>query len=270
MSWQSSLNKALMMVLLPCQSDSPTCEPKRSKLSDATKDVSATDGSAAAPTTKPTREKPTASRAAATDPSVTFDLILETALSSCKDSGIDLLLGGRLFDLEYADDIVLLSEDPEPRTLRRSTVRATAATDAEAERRRMTSSKNTDVRREALLAEIAQRKNVPEVRRLTQEELLAEAKVTEEINRRSLARYQRLEIEKKKARIQKTVHSTPMIRYHSFTVPAMEEQPDMYGVAMVTDRLRESSRSSHDHVTFCLGKKPMVDILRVHFSTLIS
>ncbi|VDP92533.1 unnamed protein product [Echinostoma caproni] len=38
---------------------------------------------------------------------------METALSSCEDSGIDLLPGGRLSDLDYADDIVLLSEDPD-------------------------------------------------------------------------------------------------------------------------------------------------------------
>ncbi|VDP92288.1 unnamed protein product [Echinostoma caproni] len=41
-----------------------------------------------------------------------MDIILETALYSCRDS-IDLLPGGRLSDLEYADDIVLLSEDTE-------------------------------------------------------------------------------------------------------------------------------------------------------------
>ncbi|VDP68109.1 unnamed protein product [Echinostoma caproni] len=40
------------------------------------------------------------------------DLILETALSSCEDSGIDLFPGGRLSDLEYTYDIVLLNEDP--------------------------------------------------------------------------------------------------------------------------------------------------------------
>ncbi|VDP41817.1 unnamed protein product, partial [Echinostoma caproni] len=39
-------------------------------------------------------------------------MIIETALSSCEDSGIDLLPGGRLSDLQYADDIVILSEDP--------------------------------------------------------------------------------------------------------------------------------------------------------------
>ena len=40
------------------------------------------------------------------------DTLLENALSSCEDSGIELLPGGKLSDLEYADDIVLLSEDP--------------------------------------------------------------------------------------------------------------------------------------------------------------
>ncbi|VDP87575.1 unnamed protein product [Echinostoma caproni] len=40
------------------------------------------------------------------------DLILETALSSCEDSGIDLLSGGRLSGLDYTDDIGLLNEDP--------------------------------------------------------------------------------------------------------------------------------------------------------------
>ncbi|VDP95639.1 unnamed protein product [Echinostoma caproni] len=36
---------------------------------------------------------------------------METALSSCENSSIDLLPGSRLFDLEYADDVVLPSED---------------------------------------------------------------------------------------------------------------------------------------------------------------
>ncbi|KAH8866208.1 Vacuolar protein sorting-associated protein 72 [Schistosoma japonicum] len=120
-------------------------------------------------------------------------------------------------------------------TLRASTLQATADQEAETTRRRVLTNENTAIRRKALLAEIAQRKNLPEVRRLTQEELLAEAKITEEINRRSLARYQRLEIEKKKARIQKTVNSTPMIRYHSFTVPIIEEQHNIYGVSASND-----------------------------------
>ncbi|MBM6549358.1 reverse transcriptase family protein, partial [Streptococcus dysgalactiae subsp. equisimilis] len=41
-----------------------------------------------------------------------IDMILEIALSSCENSGIQLFPGGSvLSDLEYADDVVLLSED---------------------------------------------------------------------------------------------------------------------------------------------------------------
>ncbi|VDP92715.1 unnamed protein product [Echinostoma caproni] len=43
---------------------------------------------------------------------IVINLILVIALSSCEDSGIDLLPGGKLSDLQYADDIVLLSQDP--------------------------------------------------------------------------------------------------------------------------------------------------------------
>ncbi|TPP62465.1 Vacuolar protein sorting associated protein 72, partial [Fasciola gigantica] len=119
-------------------------EPKRTKTSDITKDAPTMELSAGT-TAKSTRgiEKSKAPKVASSETPITF----------------------------------------EPRSLRQSTVKASAA---EAEKRRSAGSKSTDIRREAMLAEIAQRKNVPEVRRLTQEELLAEAKVTEEINRRSL------------------------------------------------------------------------------------
>uniref|UniRef100_A0A5K3FB23 Vacuolar protein sorting-associated protein 72 homolog n=1 Tax=Mesocestoides corti TaxID=53468 RepID=A0A5K3FB23_MESCO len=118
----------------------------------------------------------------------------------------------------------------EGRKLRASTVRAhvEAATD----KKQSGNSEATALKRKALLAEIAQRKNLPEVRRLTQEELLAEAKITEEINKRSLARYQKLEIERKKIRVQKTVSQQPMIRTHSFAVPSVADQPEVYGVAV--------------------------------------
>ncbi|VDM00018.1 unnamed protein product [Schistocephalus solidus] len=73
----------------------------------------------------------------------------------------------------------------EGRQLRASTARSTAETTT-AQRSSAANSEVAAIRRKALMAEIAQRKNVPEVRRLTQEELLAEAKITEEINKRSL------------------------------------------------------------------------------------
>lgn len=40
-----------------------------------------------------------------------IDLLMETALSGCENSGIDVLPSRPLSDLEYADDIVLFSED---------------------------------------------------------------------------------------------------------------------------------------------------------------
>ncbi|KAF8563628.1 hypothetical protein P879_11110 [Paragonimus westermani] len=80
----------------------------------------------------------------------------------------------------------------ESRTLRpRAQPIATAENKISGDRRsiRTGDANATALRREAILAEIAQRKNVPEVRRLTQEELLAEAKLTEELNRRSLGQF---------------------------------------------------------------------------------
>jgi vacuolar protein sorting-associated protein 72 len=77
--------------------------------------------------------------------------------------------------------------------------------------------------RMALMRQIADRKRVSDVRRLTQEELLAEAKITEKINLRSLETYQKLELEKKKARIHRQTYLGPVIRYRSVTVPVVEE-----------------------------------------------
>ena len=41
-----------------------------------------------------------------------IDMILELSLSSSNDCGVELLPGGRLTDIEYADDIALLGTDP--------------------------------------------------------------------------------------------------------------------------------------------------------------
>lgn len=41
-----------------------------------------------------------------------MDALLESSLSWCFSSGIELLLGGELTNLEYADDMALLSDDP--------------------------------------------------------------------------------------------------------------------------------------------------------------
>ena len=66
----------------------------------------------------------------------------------------------------------------------------------------------------------------PEYRRLTQEELLAEAKITEEINLASLDAYQKLELEKKKTKSHKNVFNGPTIRFHSTTMPLLDSDDE--------------------------------------------
>ncbi|KYO19674.1 vacuolar protein sorting-associated protein 72 homolog [Alligator mississippiensis] len=73
-------------------------------------------------------------------------------------------------------------------------------------------------------------------RPLTQEELLEEAKITEEINLRSLENYERLEADKKKQVQKKRKCVGPLIRYHSVTMPLItdlgvkEENVDVEGL----------------------------------------
>lgn len=57
----------------------------------------------------------------------------------------------------------------------------------------------------------------------TQEEKLAEAKLTEEENLKSLEKYQKMELEKKKTRGVKRGITGPTIRYHSVAMPDLEE-----------------------------------------------
>lgn len=57
----------------------------------------------------------------------------------------------------------------------------------------------------------------------TQEELLEEAMETEKENLKSLEKFQRLELEKKKTRPTKRQFSGPVIRYHSTSLPRIED-----------------------------------------------
>ncbi|XP_064555324.1 vacuolar protein sorting-associated protein 72 homolog [Drosophila montana] len=59
----------------------------------------------------------------------------------------------------------------------------------------------------------------------TQEELLEEAKITEEENIKSLEKFQKMELEKKKTRPTKRVFTGPTIRYHSLTMPVLRNMP---------------------------------------------
>lgn len=63
-------------------------------------------------------------------------------------------------------------------------------------------------------------------RKLTQKEMLEEAKKTERENLASLEAYTRLEAEKRKVKEKKTGIQGPFVRFHSVTMPAITELPD--------------------------------------------
>lgn len=63
-------------------------------------------------------------------------------------------------------------------------------------------------------------------RKLTQEELLEEAKWTELDNLATLEAYARMEAEKKKVKVKKVVWSGPVVRYMSLTMPVVAENDD--------------------------------------------
>ncbi|CAC5410908.1 VPS72 [Mytilus coruscus] len=130
---------------------------------------------------------------------------------------------------------VQIYHTPEKKTLRKSTADKTK----EREDR-----EKTKEAREKMLKEMAAQKNVAEVRRLTQEELLEEAKITEEENLQSLEDYKRLEMEKKKNRIQKQINKGPMIKYQSFTMPLIEELP--METEINVDDIMEPQKKSED------------------------
>lgn len=113
--------------------------------------------------------------------------------------------------------IQIYQSSPEKKSLRKST--------AERSKEREEREKERELKAK-MLKEIANQKRVAEVRRLTQEELLEEAKITEELNLQSLENYQRLELEKKSRRAIKQTQKGPVIRYHSLTMPLIEELPD--------------------------------------------
>ncbi|KAH9512375.1 Vacuolar protein sorting-associated protein 72 [Bulinus truncatus] len=105
---------------------------------------------------------------------------------------------------------------PERKSLRRSTALKSEAA---------SSRQKLDLEKDKILKDMAIKKNVSHIRRMTQEELLEEAKITEILNMKSLENYQKLELEKKRARVVKQAYQGPIIRYHSLTMPLLEELP---------------------------------------------
>ncbi|XP_053330621.1 vacuolar protein sorting-associated protein 72 homolog [Spea bombifrons] len=97
-------------------------------------------------------------------------------------------------------------------------------------------------------------------RPLTQEELLEEAKITEEINIRSLENYERLEADKKKQVLKKRRCTGPTIRYQSVAMPLItevtvkEENVDVEGLDQEhtgdSSTTASSSKCSRTFITF--------------------
>ncbi|CAF1188779.1 unnamed protein product [Rotaria sordida] len=72
--------------------------------------------------------------------------------------------------------------------------------------------------RRVYLKGVASLRNTREVRKLTQEELLEEAKITEEINLESLEAYQQIELKKKEIKRMKLIQECPRICISSMTI----------------------------------------------------
>ncbi|KAK8396446.1 hypothetical protein O3P69_005474 [Scylla paramamosain] len=64
---------------------------------------------------------------------------------------------------------------------------------------------------------------VPSLPRLTQEELLEEAKITEEANLKSLEKYELAELDRKKPKVVRRGFTGSFIRYQSTTMPLIQE-----------------------------------------------
>jgi vacuolar protein sorting-associated protein 72 len=120
---------------------------------------------------------------------------------------------------------------------RKSTRKSTAAKSAELRKR--VKQRDEEYQRRKKKMKLKVKKNIP----MTQEELLEEAKITEQENMDSLGqlfwqanydgrflkfhdfaeKFQQLELEKKRMRPIKKDFKGPMIRYHSYSAPLIEE-----------------------------------------------
>lgn len=80
----------------------------------------------------------------------------------------------------------------------------------------------------------------------TQEELLEEAEETAKENLKSLEKYRRMELEKKKTRPTKRICTGPIIRYHSMTMPLIEEAKDKSSIKSEVDDNEEDRMDADD------------------------
>ncbi|EDO40380.1 predicted protein, partial [Nematostella vectensis] len=89
------------------------------------------------------------------------------------------------------------------------------------------------------------------MRRLTQEELLAEARITEEENTASLLAYQRHEADKKKTKIQKVTHKGPIIRFCSLSMPVIDMNEPIVHVDEIDKEEETQTKQNIDPTKRC-------------------
>ncbi|CAB3375284.1 Hypothetical predicted protein [Cloeon dipterum] len=130
---------------------------------------------------------------------------------------------------------------------RKSCRKSTAAKSAELRKR--VKQRDEEYQRRRKKMKLKEKKEEP----MTQEELLEEAKATERENIASLEQFQLMELEKKKIRPVKKTFKGPMIRYHSFAAPLIEELPssenqtiDVDDTMVSVDEPKEPEMTSND------------------------
>ncbi|XP_055615463.1 vacuolar protein sorting-associated protein 72 homolog [Toxorhynchites rutilus septentrionalis] len=122
--------------------------------------------------------------------------------------------------------------------------------------------KSTAAKSAATLSRMKQRveaeKRKPKIVRVeeyipTQEELLEEAEITEKENIKSLEKFRKMELEKKKTRPTKRVFTGPTIRYQSLTMPLVEEVLPSKSIS--TDSLSKAESDEVEEVKEKGGKE---------------
>ncbi|XP_052754423.1 vacuolar protein sorting-associated protein 72 homolog isoform X1 [Galleria mellonella] len=88
----------------------------------------------------------------------------------------------------------------------------------------------------------------------TQEELLEEALETEKENLKSLERFEQIEMERKKIRPTKKTITGPVIRYHSFAVPLIEEVTEEKPTVPSTEDITLSDVIKNEDVVMSTGE----------------
>ncbi|XP_053982615.1 vacuolar protein sorting-associated protein 72 homolog [Hylaeus anthracinus] len=139
-------------------------------------------------------------------------------------------------------------ESTERKSIRRSTAAKSAAT------QRRLRERNEDQKRKTRVIK-------HDTWKPTQEELLEEALQTEQINMKSLEKYQKLENEKKNTRTVRKAHSGPIIRYQSLAMPVIvlsEVQVDKDDKISIEDEEEKNLNGSSENKEETTGDSNVV------------